>query len=173
MRRILFPDESKLTMQLPVRTMGIKISSTAEQIEPIRKLDRFFLQGGSPQNNSFMYISGAYAEQTPHSHPLPLVLFYLLLHCQLLALPIILVLTSAGAGPCRSSFILVPFFRAPTRLSPLCCVWSSQAERYLIHREVQKQWNKPRERRPPSRIRRSHRFPQRHCEILKRHFDEK
>lgn len=58
-RRDLFPDESKLTMQLPVRTMGVKISLTAEQIEPIRKLDRFFLQGGSPQNNSFMYISGA------------------------------------------------------------------------------------------------------------------
>lgn len=56
-RRVLFPDESKLTMQLPVRTMGVKISLTAEQIEPIRKLDLFFLQGGSPQNNSFMYIS--------------------------------------------------------------------------------------------------------------------
>ncbi|KAM0525575.1 hypothetical protein ACHAPE_000282 [Trichoderma viride] len=56
-RRVLFSDESKLTMQLPVRTMGVKISLTAEQIEPIRKLDLFFLQGGSPQNNSFMYIS--------------------------------------------------------------------------------------------------------------------
>lgn len=59
MRRVLFPDETKLMMQLPVRTMGVKISLTAEQIEPIRKLDLFFLQGGSPLNNSFMYISGA------------------------------------------------------------------------------------------------------------------
>jgi 2-polyprenyl-6-methoxyphenol hydroxylase-like FAD-dependent oxidoreductase len=57
-RRDLFPDESKLLMQLPVRTMGVKILLTAEQIEPIRKLDLFFLQGGSPLNNSFMYISG-------------------------------------------------------------------------------------------------------------------
>ncbi|KAH8129020.1 FAD/NAD(P)-binding domain-containing protein [Trichoderma asperelloides] len=56
-RRVLFPDETKLMMQLPVRTMGVKISLTAEQIEPIRKLDLFFLQGGSPLNNSFMYIS--------------------------------------------------------------------------------------------------------------------
>ncbi|PTB69114.1 FAD/NAD(P)-binding domain-containing protein [Trichoderma citrinoviride] len=56
-RRALFPDESKLMVQLPVRTMGVKISLTAEQIEPIRKLDLFFLQGGSPSNNSFTYFS--------------------------------------------------------------------------------------------------------------------
>ncbi|KAL7924888.1 hypothetical protein ACQKWADRAFT_286263 [Trichoderma austrokoningii] len=56
-RRTLFPDESKLAMQLPVRTMGVKISLTAAQIEPVRKLDLFFLQGTSPLNNSFMYIS--------------------------------------------------------------------------------------------------------------------
>lgn len=58
MRRALFPEESKLLLQLPVRTMGVKILLTAEQIEPIRNLDLFFLQGGSPSNNSFMYISG-------------------------------------------------------------------------------------------------------------------
>ncbi|RFU72369.1 fad binding domain-containing [Trichoderma arundinaceum] len=56
-RRALFPEESKLLMQLPVQTMGVKILLTAEQIAPIRKLDLYFLQGGSPQNNSFMYIS--------------------------------------------------------------------------------------------------------------------
>ncbi|KAL7799180.1 hypothetical protein V8C37DRAFT_407538 [Trichoderma ceciliae] len=56
-RRALFPEESKLLLQLPVRTMGVKVLLTAEQIEPIRKLDLFFLQGSSPQNNSFMYFS--------------------------------------------------------------------------------------------------------------------
>ncbi|KAL7817526.1 FAD/NAD(P)-binding domain-containing protein [Trichoderma aethiopicum] len=56
-RRALFPDESKLMVQLPVRTMGVKISLTAEQIEPMRKLDLFFLQGGSPSNSSFTYFS--------------------------------------------------------------------------------------------------------------------
>lgn len=58
MRRALFPDESKLMVHLPVRTMGVKISLTAEQIEPMRKLDLFFLQGASPTNNSFTYFSG-------------------------------------------------------------------------------------------------------------------
>ncbi|KAL6875203.1 FAD/NAD(P)-binding domain-containing protein [Trichoderma novae-zelandiae] len=56
-RRAVFPDESKLMVQLPVRTMGVKISLTAEQIEPIRKLDLFFLQGASPSNSSFTYFS--------------------------------------------------------------------------------------------------------------------
>ncbi|KAH6605877.1 fad binding domain-containing [Trichoderma cornu-damae] len=56
-RHALFPEESKLLLQLPVRTMGVKVLLTAEQMEPIRNLDLFFLQGGSPKNNSFMYIS--------------------------------------------------------------------------------------------------------------------
>ncbi|KAM0265650.1 hypothetical protein ACHAQJ_000084 [Trichoderma viride] len=56
-RRVLFPEESKLLMRLPVRTMGVKMLLTAEQVEPIRKLDLFFLQGTSPKNNSFIYIS--------------------------------------------------------------------------------------------------------------------
>ncbi|UKZ76449.1 hypothetical protein TrVFT333_004153 [Trichoderma virens FT-333] len=46
-----------IDIELPVRTMGVKILLTAEQIEPIRKLDLFFLQGASPTNDSFMYIS--------------------------------------------------------------------------------------------------------------------
>lgn len=77
MRRVLFPDESKLVMQLPVRTMGVKISLTAEQIEPIRKLDLFFLQGGSPQNNSFMYISGAWRKKKKKLIPSPCPIFFL------------------------------------------------------------------------------------------------
>ncbi|KAK4073772.1 hypothetical protein Trihar35433_3246 [Trichoderma harzianum] len=56
-RRALFPDEANLMLQLPVRTMGVKMFLTAEQIEPTRKLDLFFLQGASPTNDSFMYIS--------------------------------------------------------------------------------------------------------------------
>ena len=57
-RRVLFPDESKLMVQLPVRTMGVKILLTADQIEPMRKLDLYFLQGASPSNSSFTYFSG-------------------------------------------------------------------------------------------------------------------
>ncbi|KAL7962276.1 hypothetical protein V8C34DRAFT_271351 [Trichoderma compactum] len=56
-RRALFPDQTNLMLQLPVRTMGVKMLLTAEQIEPIRNLDLFFLQGASPTNDSFMYIS--------------------------------------------------------------------------------------------------------------------
>lgn len=63
MRRALFPDQTNLMLQLPVRTMGVKMLLTAEQIEPIRKLDLFFLQGASPTNDSFMYISGEWPKR--------------------------------------------------------------------------------------------------------------
>lgn len=62
-RRALFPDQTNLMLQLPVRTMGVKMFLTAEQIEPIRKLDLFFLQGASPTNDSFMYISGEWPKR--------------------------------------------------------------------------------------------------------------
>ncbi|KAG7290104.1 hypothetical protein NEMBOFW57_000099 [Staphylotrichum longicolle] len=42
---------------IPVRLMGVKLDCTPEEIEPLRKLDPFFLQGAASQNDSFVYFS--------------------------------------------------------------------------------------------------------------------
>lgn len=55
-RRALFPGEYR-GYEIPVRLMGAKMVYTTPQIERIRKLDPFFLQGTASKNNSFMYIS--------------------------------------------------------------------------------------------------------------------
>lgn len=55
-RGLLFPDHQK--HHIPVRLMGVKIDRTPKEIEPLRKLDPFFLQGAASQNDSFVYFSG-------------------------------------------------------------------------------------------------------------------
>jgi 2-polyprenyl-6-methoxyphenol hydroxylase-like FAD-dependent oxidoreductase len=55
-RGLLFPDHQK--HHIPVRLMGVKIDCTPDEIEPLRKLDPFFLQGAASQNDSFVYFSG-------------------------------------------------------------------------------------------------------------------
>jgi 2-polyprenyl-6-methoxyphenol hydroxylase-like FAD-dependent oxidoreductase len=56
-RRALFPDQSE-TYKIPVRMLGVKLTLTPEEFEPVRQLDPFFLQGTSSQDNSFVYLSG-------------------------------------------------------------------------------------------------------------------
>jgi 2-polyprenyl-6-methoxyphenol hydroxylase-like FAD-dependent oxidoreductase len=55
-RALLFPEQQKY--HIPVRLMGVKIECSPEDIEPLRELDPFFLQGAASQNDSFMYFSG-------------------------------------------------------------------------------------------------------------------
>lgn len=43
---------------VPVRLMGVKVHCTPDEIEPLRKLDPFFLQGAASENDSFVYFSG-------------------------------------------------------------------------------------------------------------------
>mgnify|MGYP007078538403 FL=1 len=54
-RNALFPGVPKY--QVPVRMMGVRIDCDPEEIDPIRKLDAFFLQGAASQNDSFVYCS--------------------------------------------------------------------------------------------------------------------
>ncbi|KAK3296457.1 uncharacterized protein B0H64DRAFT_461636 [Chaetomium fimeti] len=54
-RALLFPEHQKF--QIPVRLMGVKINCTPEEIEPLRQLDPFFLQGAASENDSFVYFS--------------------------------------------------------------------------------------------------------------------
>ncbi|KAL2256441.1 hypothetical protein VTK26DRAFT_1649 [Humicola hyalothermophila] len=54
-RRALFPGQPN--HQIPVRLMGVKVDCTPEEIEPLRKLDPFFLQGAASRNDSFVYFS--------------------------------------------------------------------------------------------------------------------
>ncbi|KAK4224216.1 FAD/NAD(P)-binding domain-containing protein [Podospora fimiseda] len=68
-RQQLFPDHQK--HQLPIRLMGLKLDYTPEQIEPLRKLDPYFLQGCASQNDSFVYFSTLNAQgntQPPSTH---------------------------------------------------------------------------------------------------------
>jgi hypothetical protein len=46
---------------VPVRLCGFTLRVTAEQAEPIRQLDPFFLQGTASASNVFMYMSCKYA----------------------------------------------------------------------------------------------------------------
>lgn len=46
--------------------MGVKIEYTAEEIEPMRRLDPFFLQGTSSANDTFIYLSGESHHHTMH-----------------------------------------------------------------------------------------------------------
>ncbi|KAK4154914.1 hypothetical protein C8A00DRAFT_42383 [Chaetomidium leptoderma] len=55
LRGLLFPGHQK--HHIPVRLMGVKVDCTPEEIEPLRKLDPFFLQGAASQNDSFVYFS--------------------------------------------------------------------------------------------------------------------
>ncbi|AEO57277.1 hypothetical protein MYCTH_2314986 [Thermothelomyces thermophilus ATCC 42464] len=54
-RGLLFPEHPKY--RIPVRLLGVKIDCTPEEIEPLRKLDPYFLQGAASENDSFVYCS--------------------------------------------------------------------------------------------------------------------
>ncbi|KAK4120283.1 FAD/NAD(P)-binding domain-containing protein [Parathielavia appendiculata] len=54
-RGMLFPDQQRY--RIPVRLLGVKIDCTADEIEPLKQLDPYFLQGAASQNDSFMYFS--------------------------------------------------------------------------------------------------------------------
>ncbi|KAK4183982.1 hypothetical protein QBC35DRAFT_77046 [Podospora australis] len=54
-RSSLFPDLPKF--HIPVKLMGVKLECTPEEIEPIRKLDPYFLQGAASANDTFFYFS--------------------------------------------------------------------------------------------------------------------
>ncbi|KAH6612266.1 hypothetical protein B0J18DRAFT_77587 [Chaetomium sp. MPI-SDFR-AT-0129] len=54
-RGLLFPEQQK--HHIPVRLLGVRMDCTPEEIEPLRQLDPFFLQGAASQNDSFVYIS--------------------------------------------------------------------------------------------------------------------
>ncbi|KAK1655034.1 FAD binding domain-containing protein [Colletotrichum phormii] len=55
-RRQLFPEQHE-RHRIPVRVLGLKLQLTPEEMEPIRKLDPFFLQGASSRNDTFLYLS--------------------------------------------------------------------------------------------------------------------
>jgi 2-polyprenyl-6-methoxyphenol hydroxylase-like FAD-dependent oxidoreductase len=54
-RRALFPQYQGNTV--PVKLLGLKVSYSPEEVEAIRQMDPFFLQGTSSKNNTFIYIS--------------------------------------------------------------------------------------------------------------------
>ncbi|KAF5666673.1 FAD-binding protein [Fusarium heterosporum] len=54
-RRSMFPDWSMY--DIPVRMLGMKLEFSAEQFQPIRDLDPFFLQGTHSRNDVFVYMS--------------------------------------------------------------------------------------------------------------------
>ncbi|KAK3344715.1 hypothetical protein B0H65DRAFT_557809 [Neurospora tetraspora] len=56
-RRALFPDEQYPRYRIPVRVMGVRLDCSKEEIEPVRTLDPFFLQGSCPATMSYVYIS--------------------------------------------------------------------------------------------------------------------
>jgi 2-polyprenyl-6-methoxyphenol hydroxylase-like FAD-dependent oxidoreductase len=57
-RGMLLPDHQKY--HIPVRLLGVKIDCTPDEIEPLRDLDPYFLQGAASQNDSFVYFSGEF-----------------------------------------------------------------------------------------------------------------
>ncbi|KAK4039470.1 hypothetical protein C8A01DRAFT_16553 [Parachaetomium inaequale] len=63
-RGMLFPDHQKY--HIPVRLLGVKIDCTPDEIEPLRNLDPYFLQGAASQNDSFVYFS---VLDAPHNTP--------------------------------------------------------------------------------------------------------
>lgn len=68
MRTQLFPDHHQ-RHRIPVRVLGLKVFLSPEEMEPIRKLDPFFLQGTSSQNDTFLYLSSEYLLLSFFSHP--------------------------------------------------------------------------------------------------------
>lgn len=56
-RSQLLPNASE-NYTIPVNLMGTKLHMLPNEIEPLRKLDAFFLQGTSAQNDTFIYFSG-------------------------------------------------------------------------------------------------------------------
>ncbi|KAK4098896.1 FAD/NAD(P)-binding domain-containing protein [Parathielavia hyrcaniae] len=54
-RAMLLPEHQRYP--IPVRLLGVKLNSTPDEIEPLRQLDPYFLQGAASQNDSFMYFS--------------------------------------------------------------------------------------------------------------------
>ena len=57
-RRALFPEEQYPKYRIPVRVMGVRLECSGEDIEPVRTLDPFFLQGSCPATRSYVYVSG-------------------------------------------------------------------------------------------------------------------
>ena len=55
-RRQIFPGQENY--QIPVRLIGVKLDITPDDIEPLRRLDAYFLQGTASQNDSYVYFSG-------------------------------------------------------------------------------------------------------------------
>ena len=62
-RGLLFPDHQK--HRIPVRLMGVKVDCTPDEIEPLRELDPYFLQGAASENDSFSYFSGELPNPLP------------------------------------------------------------------------------------------------------------
>lgn len=62
-RSALLPDHPK--HHIPVRLMGVRVDFTPDEIEPLRLLDPFFLQGAASQNDSFVYFSSESVRSAP------------------------------------------------------------------------------------------------------------
>ncbi|KAK5661045.1 hypothetical protein OQA88_12424 [Cercophora sp. LCS_1] len=54
-RRQLFPDRQRY--EIPVRVVGCKVEYTEEEMEGMRVLDKFFLQGTASGNDTYVYLS--------------------------------------------------------------------------------------------------------------------
>ncbi|SPO01428.1 related to FAD binding domain protein [Cephalotrichum gorgonifer] len=54
-RRALFPDLERY--KLPVRTMGLRVEYSPQEMKPIHAMDPFFMQAAASENDTFMYFS--------------------------------------------------------------------------------------------------------------------
>lgn len=57
-RRQLFPAQENYV--IPVRLIGVKMDVAPEAMEPLRRLDAYFLQGTASQNDSYVYFSSGW-----------------------------------------------------------------------------------------------------------------
>lgn len=64
-RRVLFPEEQYPRYRIPVRVMDARLDCSKEEIEPVKMLDPFFLQGSCPATRSYVYIGGKNAFLIP------------------------------------------------------------------------------------------------------------
>lgn len=63
----MFPEHTAFT--IPIRVMGFKVQYEPELIEPLRKLDAFFLQGTSSTNDTYAYFSSKLDPLLPDIRP--------------------------------------------------------------------------------------------------------
>jgi len=54
-------------VQIPVRVTGVRVDYSPEQFAPLGKLDSFFLQATSSENETYTFVSGMSSLLRPHA----------------------------------------------------------------------------------------------------------